>query len=280
MSEDAPSTPVDDHATTGVATDGGEPVVMERDEDDDGDSFLSFLRELPVLLLIAFGLAFLLRMFVVQVFYIPSGSMIPTLEINDRIVVEKLTYLAREPARGEIIVFAGDEPTARESTNVQRIVRGTGQFLGIVPMDARDFVKRVIGVPGDTVSFDNGTVSVNGVELDEPYARLDSYDGPDEVVPAGKLFVMGDNRGSSSDSRYSSLGLVDADDVVGRAVLVLWPFDHFGSPEGADLSAVPDREVGDTSPTDDDPADDTSTDDATPTDESTPTSAGVLVGAR
>ena len=229
-----------DDSSDQVVTDASaEPSVMT--VRDDGDSFLSFLRELPVLLLIAFGLAFLLRMFVVQVFYIPSGSMIPTLEINDRIVVEKLTYLARDPARGEIIVFAGDEPSfQRDQTGWQRVVRGTGQFLGVVPMDARDFVKRVIGLPGDTVSFDEGAVFVNGVELDEPYARLDDYDGEDEVVPEGQLFVMGDNRGSSSDSRYS-LGYIDIDDVVGRAVLVLWPFDHFGTLGGADYAPIPDQ---------------------------------------
>lgn len=228
----------DDHVPGDDATDTQTGVVdgdiMVADPQGSGDSFLSFLRELPVLLLIAFGLAFLLRMFVVQVFYIPSGSMIPTLEINDRIVVEKLSYLTRDPERGEIIVFAGDEPSSlSQQTSIQKVLRGTGQFLGVVPMDARDFVKRVIGLPGDTVTFDTGVVSVNGVELDEPYADLDSYNGDDEVIPEGFLFVMGDNRDSSSDSRFS-LGLIDIDDIVGRAVLVLWPFDHFGSPEGSD----------------------------------------------
>ena len=202
------------------------------------DSLASFLKELPVLLLIAFGLAFLLRTFVVQVFFIPSESMVPTLQVDDRIVVEKISYLFHGPERGDVVVFAGDEgfPSATES-GVQRVVRGVGQFLGVVPVDARDLVKRVIGLPGDTVVLEDGQVSVNGVPLDEPYARLDQDDGQ-YTVPEGELFVMGDNRGNSADSR-SSLGTVDLDHVVGRAVLKIWPFDRFGGIEGTDYPDIP-----------------------------------------
>ena len=204
----------------------------------DDDSLASFLKELPVLLLIAFGLAFLLRTFVVQVFFIPSESMVPTLQVDDRIVVEKITYLFHGPNRGDVVVFAGDEgfPAATES-GVQRAVRGVGQFLGVVPVDARDLVKRVIGLPGDTVVLEDGQVSVNGVPLDEPYARLDQDDG-EYTVPEGELFVMGDNRGNSADSR-SSLGTVDLDNIVGRAVLKIWPFDRFGGIEGTDYPDIP-----------------------------------------
>ena len=202
------------------------------------DSLASFLKELPVLLLIAFGLAFLLRTFVVQVFFIPSESMVPTLQVDDRIVVEKITYLFDGPDRGDVVVFAGDEgfPTADES-GVQKVVRGIGQFLGVVPVDARDLVKRVIGLPGDEVVLEDGQVSVNGQALDEPYAQLDQDDGQ-WTVPDGQLFVLGDNRNNSADSR-SSLGFVDLDNVVGRAVLKIWPLDRFGSVEGADHGDVP-----------------------------------------
>lgn len=202
------------------------------------DSLASFLKELPILLLIAFGLAFLLRTFVVQVFFIPSESMVPTLQVDDRIVVEKISYLFDGPDRGDVIVFAGEEgfPTANES-GVQRVVRGVGQFLGVVPVDARDLVKRVIGLPGDVVVLEDGQVSVNGVALDEPYAQLDQDDG-EWTVPAGELFVLGDNRNNSADSR-SSLGFVDLDNVVGRAVLRIWPFDRFGSIEGSDYPEIP-----------------------------------------
>ena len=200
---------------------------------DSEDSLLSFLRELPVLLLVALVLAFLLRTFVVQVFYIPSGSMEPTLQVQDRIVVEKVTYLFRDPERGEVIVFAGDDPgRGDDGLGVGDIATGVGRFLGVVPADARDFVKRVIGLPGDTVLIEDGTLFVNGTQVDEPYVVNDdpgSY-GPYEV-PADSLFVMGDNRPNSSDSR-KALGYVPLDNVVGRASLVLWPLDHIGGIEG------------------------------------------------
>jgi signal peptidase I len=191
----------------------------------------SFLRELPVLLLIAFVLAFLLRTFVLQVFYIPSSSMEPTLQIDDRMVVEKLTYRFREPIRGEVVVFEGDDlglvdPDASLAT---RAIRGVGQFLGVVPASARDFVKRVIGLPGDEVLIEDGQVYVNGEPLDEPYVVYD--DGSDYgpvTVPEGHLFFLGDNRPNSSDSRRS-LGFVPRDHVVGRSAVIIWPFDHADS---------------------------------------------------
>lgn len=211
----------------------------------DDDSFLSFLRELPVLLLVAFLLAFLLRTFVVQVFYIPSSSMEPTLQVNDRMVVEKLSYLVREPERGDVIVFEGDDvaPTPERGL-VGDVAAGFGQFLGVVPANARDFVKRVIGLPGETVTIDQGVVSVDGVPLDEPYLLdLDERDfGPYEV-PEGQLFVLGDNRPNSSDSRFG-LGYVAADQVVGRAMFVMWPFDHAGGIGDGELPEEPSAASG------------------------------------
>ena len=207
------------------------------------DSFTSFLKELPILLLIAFGLAFLLRTFVVQVFFIPSESMVPTLQVDDRIVVEKISYLFDGPDRGDVVVFAGEEgfATADES-GVQRVVRGVGQVLGVVPVDAKDLVKRVIGLPGDEVVLEDGQVSVNGVPLDEPYAELDQDDGQ-WTVPEGELFVLGDNRSNSADSR-SSLGFVELDNIVGRAVLKIWPLDRFGPIEGSDHPDIPAPDAG------------------------------------
>ncbi|MDX1660044.1 MAG: signal peptidase I [Nitriliruptorales bacterium] len=204
-------------------------------EPDDGESFLSFLRELPVLLLIAFVLAFLLRTFVIQVFYIPSQSMAPTLQVDDRMVVEKITYLFREPRRGEIVVFEGEDDTFTTTEDTaQQIIRGIGQFLGVVPANARDFVKRIIGVPGDTVTIEQGVVHINGEPIDEPYVRFEDErsSGPFEV-PDGKLFFLGDNRPNSSDSRFS-LGFVDRDQVVGRAVVIIWPLEHAEFIDGAD----------------------------------------------
>ena len=193
------------------------------------DSLLTFLRELPVLLLVAFLLAFILRTFVVQVFYIPSRSMEPTLVEDDRIVVEKISYLFREPARGDVVVFAGDEEFEDAGSTAGTILRGVGQFIGLVPVDARDFVKRVIGLPGDTVEIEDGVVFVNGVEIDEPYVvNGDERSSGPWQVPDGALFVLGDNRPNSADSRFG-LGYVDVDDVVGRAGWVIWPPDHTGS---------------------------------------------------
>lgn len=225
------------------------------------DSLLSFLRELPVLLLVAFLLAFLLRTFVVQVFYIPSRSMEPTLQEQDRMVVEKITYHFRDPARGEVVVFAGDDLPATDGSTFSTIVRGVGQFIGVVPVDARDFVKRVIGVPGDTISIEEGVVNVNGIPIDEPYVvNVDDRSAGPYTVPDGALFVLGDNRPNSADSRFG-LGFVEIEDVVGRAAFVIWPLDHAGGlstygiddldldPDGADAQSD-DQSVVDAEPED------------------------------
>jgi signal peptidase I len=200
----------------------------------------SFLRELPVLLLVAFVLAFLLRTFVLQVFFIPSASMEPTLMVDDRMVVEKVTYRFREPQRGEIVVFEGETESVPDDTGaVGDLVRGVGQFLGVVPASARDFVKRVIGLPGDEILIEDGTVFVNGQPLDEPYKVDEANDYGPVVVPEDRLFFLGDNRPNSSDSRRG-LGMVPRDDVVGRAVLILFPFAHSGMLTGVEHEKVPD----------------------------------------
>jgi signal peptidase I len=220
--------PVADEPVAGVRPDPAAPAPGRRRR---GSGSGSFLRELPLLLLIAFVLAFLLRTFVLQVFYIPSSSMEPTLQIDDRMVVEKVTYRFREPIRGEVVVFEGDDVslTTPDASVPNRVVRGVGQFLGVVPASARDFVKRVIGLPGDEILIEDGQVYVNGEPLDEPYVVYD--DGSDYgpvTVPEDHLFFLGDNRPNSSDSRRS-LGFVPRDHVVGRSAVIIWPFDHAGS---------------------------------------------------
>ncbi|MTV23856.1 signal peptidase I [Nitriliruptoraceae bacterium ZYF776] len=257
----------DRHDLPDEPVDGLEPAVAPDDDgaldaeraglDQDGEavgarrgeakrqSTGSFLRELPVLLLIAFVLAFLLRTFVLQVFYIPSASMETTLMVNDRMVVEKVTYRFREPRRGEIVVFEGETTSvpAEETGPVASVVRGVGQFLGVVPASARDFVKRVIGLPGDEVVIVGGTVYVNGEELEEPYVQFEDTDYGPVVVPEDHLFFLGDNRPNSSDSRRS-LGFVPRDAVVGRALVIIWPLDHTGFLTGVEHD-VP---SGDTDP--------------------------------
>lgn len=193
----------------------------------------SFLRELPLLVLIAFALAFALRTFVVQVFYIPSSSMEPTLMVNDRILVDKVTYRFRELRRGEVVVFEGDDLTARDEVRgpLETVVHGVGQLIGIAPANARDYVKRVIGLPGDRIRIDEaGTVHVNDVALDEPYvASEDPRPYGPITVPEGRLFFLGDNRPNSSDSRFENLGFVQSGHVVGKAFLAIWPLEraHF-----------------------------------------------------
>ena len=175
------------------------------------------------LIVVALLLAFLIKTFLVQAFYIPSGSMIPTLEISDRVLVEKVSYRFRQPERGEIIVFQrpGSEG-ARSGVSGQ--LRSFLEGLGLAQPDADiDLIKRVIGLPGETVRIRKGVVFVNGKRLTEDYAQPESRSFPKTTVPEGELFMMGDNRMNSQDSRFPELGTVPLDNVVGRAFVILWP---------------------------------------------------------
>ncbi|HEX2028242.1 MAG TPA: signal peptidase I [Nitriliruptorales bacterium] len=218
------------------------PPAARRDETDRRDDSLgAFFRELPALVLVAFVLAFLLRTFVVQVFYIPSSSMEPTLLVNDRILVDKVSYRFRDLRRGEVVVFEGADAGLTEPNRgvVERVLRGFGQLVGVTPANARDFVKRVIGLPGDEIRIEDGKVFVNDVPLDEPYAVDDPRSCEPILVPEGQLFFLGDNRPNSSDSRYPSLGFVDRDAVVGKAFTIIWPLDRLSLLRGADYPQIP-----------------------------------------
>ncbi len=204
----------------------------------------AFWQEIPILLLVAFGIAFLVKTFLVQAFYIPSGSMENTLAVGDRVLVNKLVYDVRDIQRGDVVVFNGVDSFTPEvhisppSDPVGKVVDWLGRTFGFAPPDERDFVKRVIGVAGDhVVCCDaSGRITVNGVALDETayiYPGNNPSDTPfDIIVPPGKLWVMGDHRAASSDSRAHlgdpGGGFVPTDRVIGRAFLVVWPMSHVG----------------------------------------------------
>jgi signal peptidase I len=196
----------------------------------------SFLRELPVLVLIAFVLALLIKAFLVQAFWIPSESMERTLLINDRVLVNKVVYHFRSVHRGDIVVFNGDgtgfqsheTPVTPPSNGFSRVVRDIQDLLGLGAPSDKDFIKRVIGVGGDTVRCcdPQGRVVVNGKALDETYLFENDVRpfGP-VTVPKGQLWVMGDHRGASSDSRDN--GTIPTSAVVGRAFVRVWPLSRF-----------------------------------------------------
>ncbi|WP_330454210.1 MULTISPECIES: signal peptidase I [unclassified Streptomyces] len=199
-----------------------------------------FWKELPLLIGIALVLALLIKTFLVQAFSIPSDSMQNTLQRGDRVLVDKLTpWFGSEPERGEVVVFHDpdgwlkDEPTPKPNA-VQKFL----SFVGLMPSaEEKDLIKRTIAVAGDTVECKKGgPVEVNGKALDEPYifegnsACDDMPFGPFKV-PDGKIWVMGDHRQDSSDSRYHTndvnKGFVPVSQVVGRAVVIAWPVNRW-----------------------------------------------------
>ncbi len=189
---------------------------------------LGFLGELPGLILMAFLLAILIRTFLFQAFFIPSPSMEPTLIQGDRVLVNKIPYYFHDPRRGDIVVFENPNPDAVPDRGlVGGFFHWLFQGLGVQQPENEDFIKRVIGVPGDTVQGKHGFVYVNGEKIDEPYLTQETQPFDAVTVPEGKLFVMGDNRGNSLDSRFT-LGFVPIDKVVGKAFIKIWPPSRFG----------------------------------------------------
>jgi signal peptidase I len=197
----------------------------------------SFLRELPVLIIIAVVLALIIKSFVIQAFYIPSASMENTLEIGDRVLINKVVYHLRPIHRGDIIVFDGtgswDFDTPTGSSNIFAKARNELDDIVGVSHDSSIYVKRVIGLPGDKVicCTTKGQLTVNGVSLTEG-SYLYPGDAPSAqkfniTVPAGRLWVMGDNRSVSYDSRGHmgdpGGGTIPESGVLGRAFVIIWP---------------------------------------------------------
>jgi len=191
-----------------------------------------FLGSTPFLVLVAIVVAIVVKTFLIQAFYIPSASMEPTLQVGDRVFVNKLAYDFGDVGRGDVIVFANPHPGATPDRGIiAGFVHWLGEGIGFAQPQDEDFIKRVIGLPGDTIDIRNNVVLVNGHPLDEPYltaaAEQANGTGMHFVVPADSLFVMGDNRGNSADSRYG-LGYVPLDKVIGRAFVVIWPPSDMG----------------------------------------------------
>ncbi|GIJ30358.1 hypothetical protein Vqi01_55200 [Micromonospora qiuiae] len=206
-------------------------------------------QELPLLLIVAFCLAVLIRTFLLQAFFIPSGSMEDTLLVGDRVLVNKVVYNMRSPQRGEVVVFRGTDrwvpqvDTQPPTGFADKLGRTIGDLVGVSRPGEKDFIKRVIALPGDRVSCcdDQGRVLVNGTPLDESAyvlrdSPLDLPPNPEEcrsrrfeeiVVPPGQIFVLGDHRLVSQDARCQ--GPVPIDNVVGRAFAVVWPSSRWHS---------------------------------------------------
>lgn len=220
--------------------------AVEREAEEDGDAqehaHRSFWKELPLLIGIALLLALLIKTFLLQAFSIPSASMQNTLQMGDRVLVDKLTpWFGSEPERGEVVVF--HDPAdwlSGQPTPEPNIFQQVLSKIGLMPdASEKDLIKRVIAIGGDTVECKKGgPVVVNGKELDEPYIYPgntpcdDAPFGP-ITVPKGKIWVMGDHRQNSEDSRYhqqdSTKGFVPVDKVVGRAVVVAWPVTRWAT---------------------------------------------------
>lgn len=185
---------------------------------------LELAREAVALLATAAIIAVVVKAFVAQAFYIPSASMLPQLQIDDRVVVSKLSYRLHEPRRGDIVVFDAPGGSGPDRTGLPaRVLLGVGRSLGLVPPSTDEYIKRVVALPGERVEGLGGKVLVDGRELREPYlARNDpTPDFAAVVVPPGTVWVLGDNRSNSADSRV--FGPVPQSTVVGRAFVRVWP---------------------------------------------------------
>ena len=183
------------------------------------------LVELPLLLLGAIVLTLLVKALLAQAFFIPSASMEPQLREGDRVVVSRTAYRLHAPRRGDIIVFPSPAVPPEDEGLIEGWSNDVLETIALRDPGERELIKRVVGLPGETIEGRQGSVWINGQRLVEPYLPDDVVTvdfGPVEV-PEGFVFVMGDNRGNSRDSRFPDIGPIDIDTIVGRAVARVWP---------------------------------------------------------
>jgi signal peptidase I len=266
LREPAPTSGETRHDISGTSRDGGargdghgpkDALTgddFERSDDDEGSGKKpgkkkqgSFWKELPILVGVALALAMVIKAFAVQAFYIPSQSMENTLKVGDRVLVNKIVYHTRDIKRGDVVVFNGldswdpEVQYAEPKNPVSKLLHAIGSAFGVVPGE-KDYIKRVIGVPGDHVACCDarGRVTVNGHPLAEtPYIYTDPQTGEQNrpsdskfkiTVPAGHLWVMGDHREVSYDSRGHigdpGGGTIPESRVIGRAFVVVWPLSR------------------------------------------------------
>lgn len=220
--------PTDDEA----GSDDTDDADADADGSTDKKRSMPFWMELPILIGVALLVAVIIKTFLFQAFFIPSGSMKETLQIDDRVLVSKISYTFGDLALGDVIVF--DDPRGGfdipTDSVADRAIRNLLESIGLATPES-EFIKRVVGLPGDTVELVQNQLFINGEPIDEPYLAADAvppstcsaggHDYGPEVIPEGHVMVMGDNRCHSSDGRR--FGPVPEEVIVGKAFIIIWP---------------------------------------------------------